>query len=157
MPPHIVKLTTISTHSLAAALALLDTTKTEIEVSGYRVKVNNPRYRLIRSNNRCVYCDCEGTKMLLQTNAQERRMSSAFFHLYTDKCGRMLTIDHIMPKARGGTNKDYNYQLMCTVCQQVKAAGPPCTSRFENRHTVYTKKEKQEEQWLARMFPRTKK
>ena len=135
---------------------MLDTNSTEIEVNGYRVKVNNPRYRLIRSNNRCVYCDCAGTKMLLQTNAFERRAGSAFFHLYTNTCGRMLTIDHIMPKARGGTNKDYNYQLMCTVCQQIKAAGPPCTSRFENRHTTYTNKEKEEERWLARMFPRRK-
>ena len=157
MPPHIEKLKTISTHSLEEALALLNTSKPEIVVNGYRVKVNNPRYRLIKHNTSCVYCDCEGTKMLLQTNAEHRNMGSAFFHLYTDKCGRMLTIDHIMPKARGGTNKDYNYQLMCTHCQLVKAAGPPCTSRFENRHILYTKKEKQEEQWLARMFPRTKK
>ena len=152
----IQKLKTISVHSLAAALAMLDTNSTEIEVNGYRVKVNNPRYRLIRSNNRCVYCDCAGTKMLLQTNAFERRAGSAFFHLYTDKCGRMLTIDHIMPKARGGTNKDYNYQLMCDSCQQLKADSYPTTSRFENRHNLYTTKEKQEEAWLARMFPRRK-
>lgn len=90
--------------------------------------------------------------MLLQTNARQRRLGSAFFHLYTDACNRMLTIDHIMPKARGGPNKDWNYQLMCTVCQLVKAASPPTTSRFENRHLPYTTKEKQEEQWLALKF-----
>ena len=39
-------------------------------------------------------------------------------------CGtseRMLTIDHIIPKCMSGSNRLYNLQALCDVCNQMKA------------------------------------
>ena len=35
--------------------------------------------------------------------------------------GTLLTIDHIVPKAKGGSDKKENYQLMCSPCNHKKS------------------------------------
>jgi 5-methylcytosine-specific restriction endonuclease McrA len=47
-------------------------------------------------------------------------------------CGRRmapddpaLTLDHHVPKAYGGTNRDTNLRTMCEPCNQAKGAAPP--------------------------------
>lgn len=33
----------------------------------------------------------------------------------------LITIDHIVPKSKGGVNKMINYQTMCKLCNEMKA------------------------------------
>jgi len=41
---------------------------------------------------------------------------------YYDKYGMGLQIDHIIPKACGGTNSFDNFQCLCSVCNRIKGA-----------------------------------
>lgn len=34
--------------------------------------------------------------------------------------GTLMTIDHILPKSKGGKNKMSNYQMMCSPCNHQK-------------------------------------
>ena len=33
----------------------------------------------------------------------------------------LMTIDHIVPKSKGGINENINYQTMCKICNEMKA------------------------------------
>jgi 5-methylcytosine-specific restriction endonuclease McrA len=43
------------------------------------------------------------------------------------ECGtdENLTLDHRIPKSRGGSNEDSNLQTMCAACNQAKADSMP--------------------------------
>jgi 5-methylcytosine-specific restriction endonuclease McrA len=43
------------------------------------------------------------------------------------ECGTQedLTLDHRIPKSRGGSNADDNLQTMCALCNQAKADSMP--------------------------------
>ena len=42
-----------------------------------------------------------------------------------DKKEVMLTVDHIIPKARGGSNELHNLQVLCEPCNVAKADKEP--------------------------------
>jgi HNH endonuclease len=68
---------------------------------------------------KCACCDVVGTKFCLgQDNAGGKH-----WDLYSDE-GFALTIDHILPKANGGTNHISNLQIMCLECNNLKMHHP---------------------------------
>lgn len=89
----------------------------------YNPRVGVPRLQLFKmKGTRCVCCGLEAVEFRLQFN---KRQSAKQPHLGLwahAPCGdlRMFTIDHIVPKAKGGPNKFYNYQVMCHVCNREK-------------------------------------
>lgn len=58
---------------------------------------------LIRDGNRCCICDC----LLVLGTGQERSIS----------------IDHKVPRCRGGSDHPSNLQLTCAQCNHAKGAG----------------------------------
>ena len=40
---------------------------------------------------------------------------------YIDDEEVLLTVDHIVPKSKGGLNNMINYQTMCKLCNEIKA------------------------------------
>ena len=57
--------------------------------------------------------------MILDMNPGDQ---SPHFNLYAVEDGRyvLMTKDHILAKARGGTDELYNYQTMCCTCNNLK-------------------------------------
>lgn len=40
---------------------------------------------------------------------------------YLDGQEVLITVDHIIPKSKGGLDKMINFQVMCKICNEVKA------------------------------------
>jgi hypothetical protein len=65
----------------------------------------------------CVACGIQGTKLV---KLQHKTIPE--FHpvdVYTDKM-KLMTVDHIIPKALGGRNTLENMQPMCSRCNSLK-------------------------------------
>jgi hypothetical protein len=74
---------------------------------------------LANQNTTCVCCGVIGSKFCLG----EDNSGGKHWDLYTDD-DIALTIDHILPKARGGTNHISNLQIMCLECNNLKLHHP---------------------------------
>lgn len=85
----------------------------------YRVKMNSDRYLLFQKNSKCVVCNLDGTKMILDLDVN----NSSHFNLYGEENGQLIlmTKDHILPKSKGGKDKLSNYQTMCSICNNLKS------------------------------------
>lgn len=85
----------------------------------YTVRMNSDRYFVFKDNPRCVSCGLEGTKMILDMNPGD---NSPHFNLYAEEDGRyvLMTKDHVLAKACGGTDELSNYQTMCHFCNNLK-------------------------------------
>ncbi len=77
---------------------------------------NHKRLRVfVEKGCKCVSCGREGTRLI------EGRDNGGTCHvdLYTNDL-HPLTVDHIVPKSKGGTNLMDNLQPMCYKCNQLK-------------------------------------
>lgn len=85
----------------------------------YTVRMNSDRYFVFKDNPRCVSCGLEGTKMILDMNPGD---NSPHFNLYAEEDGRyvLMTKDHVLAKACGGTDELSNYTTCCAICNNLK-------------------------------------
>jgi len=92
-----------------------------VEGVEYQVRMNSDRYFVFQDNNRCVSCNLEGRKMVLDINPGDQ---SPHFNLYAEENGRLvlMTKDHILAKSQGGNDELGNYQTMCATCNNLKGA-----------------------------------
>jgi len=67
----------------------------------------------------CVNCGVEGKFFALEKD------KGGGIHLdlygYIDEEEVLITIDHIVPKSKGGVNTIINFQTMCKLCNEMKA------------------------------------
>lgn len=73
------------------------------KLSEQSTKCNNPT------------CNVIGTKFCIGTD----KAGNNHIDLYSEDM-TMITIDHIMPKSKGGKNTIDNYQLLCKPCNELK-------------------------------------
>ena len=64
-----------------------------------------------RDNYACRECGLTG---------REVRYPSGAFVFPTDRKGVYLSIDHVIPRFRGGTSAPENLRVLCTVCNTRK-------------------------------------
>jgi len=99
---------------------VLSNQKTMI-IDGHRIK-NKEKYSLFLRNG--FKCKCCGNKAVFAAIEKDENCKNGFFHLvfYVRKGNRdvKLTIDHIIPKALKGENREENYQLLCEECNRHK-------------------------------------
>jgi 5-methylcytosine-specific restriction endonuclease McrA len=67
---------------------------------------------------KCVKCGVEGTRLALG----KANNGSLHWDVYTDDF-YPLTVDHIIPKSKGGPDHIDNYQPMCYLCNTKKGNG----------------------------------
>lgn len=90
----------------------------EIEVAGrkYAIRQRVARNKLIRKHGcRCACCGAVATEAVLETTNNPQR---ATFNIYAGE--QMLTLDHIIPKSKGGKRKN-NLQVLCEKCNRIKS------------------------------------
>jgi len=73
------------------------------------------RKRVFReSDYKCSKCGIRGF---------EKRFPRGGHGFYTHLNGVYLSIDHIVPKSKGGSSERKNLQVLCTNCNSLKGVG----------------------------------
>lgn len=89
------------------------------------------RFRLFHEKGiRCVRCGCFGSYYQVDFNGNP----NPHLNLYTAQ-GKLMTVDHIFPKSKGGSNRLCNLQTMCTKCNNKKKDSVPNKS-FTVQHFI---------------------
>jgi len=93
----------------------------KIKFYGHKIYMRNPRLSNFRINGiKCVACAKIGAFFAAE---KFNKYDAIHLNLYGfDKSGNELlfTRDHIKPKVKGGTNRLYNMQTMCSKCNNIK-------------------------------------
>jgi len=94
-----------------------------VNFAGEPIFMGSKRYLNFKRNGCvCVECGLEGTYFALEKHKYQRT-PKYHFNLYgKDEKGKeiMLTKDHIMPRAKGGSEDLDNFQPMCSTCNTRK-------------------------------------
>jgi len=86
------------------------------------------RYLNFRRSKTCVSCGLKGTYFAKERHWSAPPSTPYHYNLYgvnSEGVEIMLTRDHIIPKALGGTNGLDNSQTLCEVCNTKKGASLP--------------------------------
>lgn len=81
--------------------------------------LSNQRMKLISKTQKCVSCLVEGTHFWLEKSG----CWPFHFNLYAKNYygdETLMTMDHIVPRSKGGPTSQDNLQLMCRLCNKVK-------------------------------------
>lgn len=65
---------------------------------------------------KCVACGAEGKHLI---ESADKKSGALHVDLYTADL-ELMTVDHIIPKSKGGKNHITNYQPMCFTCNAAK-------------------------------------
>jgi 5-methylcytosine-specific restriction endonuclease McrA len=84
----------------------------------YKIKVARAKV-FYKKGLTCMNCGVKGNFFALEQD------KGGGLHLdlygYNDDEEILITLDHIIPKSKGGLDKNINYQIMCKVCNEIKA------------------------------------
>jgi 5-methylcytosine-specific restriction endonuclease McrA len=93
------------------------------KIQGVMVKISSQRYPVFQRSLKCARCGVEG-KYLAIERCEGKRMDKTFhLNLYAINARGhevIMTKDHIIPKSKGGSNTQDNYQTMCLKCNGKK-------------------------------------
>lgn len=77
-----------------------------------------------RDRYRCVSCDARAEYFAVERDADNRMHAFFTLQLYARNASGqtvVMTLDHVLPRARGGSDDIGNLQSMCRPCNQAKA------------------------------------
>ena len=92
----------------------------EMKMRGHRVVINKKQFRLFKEKGTtCKLCGVKGTHFIIHKPHGGWQLTLVGF----TESSRMvaLTMDHIRPLAKGGSNSMENLQPMCASCNGIKA------------------------------------
>lgn len=94
-------------------------------IKGFNVRIASRKLVCFRQNGIiCVSCGMKANFFALEKRFEKR---ASIYNYYLQLYGRkgshdvLFTVDHIMPVAKGGSNKMENLQTMCRDCNGAKA------------------------------------
>ena len=94
----------------------------EYNFDGIVVSLKSIRYFNFKEHGvKCVSCGRVGTIMALEKH-RNVKTNKYHFNLYAQEDGReiLMTVDHIIPKSKGGYTRLDNLQTMCFHCNHMK-------------------------------------
>lgn len=68
----------------------------------------------------CVACGWKATHVNISSCKLTKYKENIFYKFTDSKQKRFLTVDHILPKSVGGTNRLENLQPLCNICNNKK-------------------------------------
>ena len=86
---------------------------------GYPIPVSSSKMKLMKKTQICACCGLQGTFFDLEI----RGNNNPHLNLYgvgPRNSHVMLTVDHIVPRSKGGTRDMSNVQLLCARCNNQK-------------------------------------
>ena len=83
--------------------------------------------KLLSLGTKCLCCHKVAKHFLMIREGRQQR-----FALYTDDYIE-LTIDHKVPKSKGGKNRISNYQVLCLFCNRTKGSADMSIEDLRNR------------------------
>jgi len=93
-------------------------TKTYWEIDGY--KINCKRAKIFYKKGLvCTICGVKGYFFALEIDKGKGQHLNLYGYINNEEV--LMTIDHIIPKSKGGSNDLINYQTMCKICNESKA------------------------------------
>jgi len=82
--------------------------------------INTKRAKVFhKKGSTCVNCGVTGTFFALEKDKGGGLHLDLYGHIDGEEV--LITIDHIIPKSRGGVNRMINFQTMCKLCNEMKA------------------------------------
>ena len=82
--------------------------------------INTKRAKVFhKKGSICVNCGVEGKFFALEQDKGGGIHLDLYGFIDTEEV--LITIDHIVPKSKGGVNKLINFQTMCKICNEMKA------------------------------------
>lgn len=78
----------------------------------------------------CSSCGLQGRE--LRTKGPYAR--NACFTYPTTIEGVWLSIDHVVPRSRGGESEGWNLRVLCTLCNGLRGAPPSVEISFPEEH-----------------------
>ena len=97
--------------------------KVRAQVNGqwrnFNVRMGGERMKLLGRTQKCACCGVKGKFFWLESMGAR----SPHFNLYgVFKSGKavLMTMDHIVPRSKGGKTEESNLQLLCSRCNNVK-------------------------------------
>lgn len=113
-------------YPVGETLALLQASE-EILLEGFRVSTKSLRYRVFRGRQDCASCGVVGAFFLLQRNDSDPSQPEDRAHLNLYARGGngeqiLMTMDHILPRSRGGRDVLSNLHTMCFRCNSRKGS-----------------------------------
>lgn len=93
--------------------------------AGVRQPVRREIFR--RDGYRCNECGLEG---------REERFPCGEYGYPTDLEGVYLSIDHLVPRSKGGTSDPSNLRVLCTTCNTKKGRRDPTPEELRRQQRV---------------------
>ena len=106
--------------SIEEAFAKMGTT---IMYQGMRLPIKSKRYRcFVKKGTKCVKCGIEGHYFAVERakNCNKAKCHLNLYHKNKNGGEILMTIDHIIPVSKNGSDRLSNLQTMCTICNKKK-------------------------------------
>ncbi|MGV8131884.1 MAG: HNH endonuclease [Candidatus Pacearchaeota archaeon] len=85
------------------------------------IKLGSWRYRVYaQKGTTCVTCGLKANYFALERDNKQKAMPHLNLYALVNGKEIMMTIDHIIPKSKGGSNDMENLQPMCSNCNEKK-------------------------------------
>lgn len=112
-----------SEHPVGQVLPLIGGGKNTREVvGGVRVKVSGVRLMCFKHNQTCVSCNLTANTFAVERHTPHQGWHLNLYHIDADGKRVLFTRDHIIPRAKGGSESLKNQQTMCVNCNGEKGA-----------------------------------
>ena len=93
------------------------------------VHLSSSRIRLMGRTQVCAACQAKGDHFWVESNSKDKDRKPCGWHLNLYALNHyghpvLMTLDHIVPRSKGGTKAADNIQLLCTACNNAKEDKP---------------------------------
>lgn len=96
------------------------------------VHLSSSRIRLMGRTQVCAACQAKGDHFWVESNSKDKDRKPCGWHLNLYALNHyghpvLMTLDHIVPRSKGGTKAIDNIQLLCSACNGTKEDKPLST------------------------------